>query len=333
MAARSDVAFLSGAVGAPSLAWSGAHPWFSGARVWSTTNSGTDTWLSVLHTLGLEAEPMLMGAMCASFEGDQWTQVGVPTADLWTCHGIAVEELHVWRPLLSHLVAQLDRGNAVLLDVDVFHLPDMIGSGYLREHAPTVIAVTGYDRHAHEVRYIHGANGGTIAGRDLDAILATGGVGGTLLPPHARLVKLDRVMTRTHSELGEIGVALARLHGTRIPAANPVRAFGEALREQGSWLAGGDATHYQRWAYATLHQCGAAFELAGDACRWLAGHGQPVLGAVEPLLAVSRGARSLHQRLVRVPQSGRMPDVAQRVDEMAGAWADAMTILRPIYGA
>jgi len=331
MAVRSDVEFFSGAVGAPALAWNGAHPWLAGARIWSTTNAGTDTWLALLHTLGLEAEPLLMSSMCASFEGDQWTQVGLPAADLWSCHGIAVESLHVWRPLLAHLVAQLDRGNAVLVDVDLFQLPDMIGSGYQREHAPTVIAVTGYDRHAHELHYIHGAHGGTIAGRDLDALLAAG-IGAAHLPPTTRLVKLERLMARSRTELGEIGIALARLHGTRLPADNPVVAFGEALRAHGSWLSGGDASHYQRWAYATLHQCGAAFELAGDACRWLAGHGQPVQGAVEPLKAVSRGARSLHQRLVRVPQSGRMPDVSQTVNEMASAWTDAMAILRPAYG-
>ena len=77
---------------------------------------------------------------------------------------------------------------------------------------------------------------------------------------------------------------------------------------------------------------GVAFELGADVCSWLAYHGEPVIDAVAPLRLVSQAARALHQRLVRVSQSGRMPDVGHTVDDMAGAWDDAMAVLRPLYG-
>ena len=330
MAARSEFDAQPSFVGSPRLAWRGPHAWHQGERVWSTTNSHLDVWIELIHTLDLDPAPILMPTLCADFEGDQWTMTRLSHTDLWACYGIAVEDLFVWRPLLAHFVEQLDRGNAVIVEVDAFHLPDMAGSSYQREHLKTQIAVTGYDRNAHRLRYLHGAAGAEVDGDDLDALI-TAGIGSAQLAPFAQIVKLDRVDGRTSAERAQLGIALARFHATRLPARNPVRAFGDALRSHGAWLAGGDAEHYQRWAFATLQQCGAAFELGADVCAWLASYDEPVSDAVAPLRAVSQSARVLHQRLVRVSQSGRMPDVSQTVDDMARAWDDAMAILRPRY--
>ncbi len=331
MAARPEFAQQTGFVGSSRLNWRGPHPWHQGERVWSTTNSHLDVWIELLHTLDLDPAPLLLPTLCADFEGDQWTLTSIASGDLWACYGIVVEDLLVWRPLLAHVVEQLDRGNAVLVEVDAFHLPDLTGGSYEREHRKTVIAVTGYDRHAHRLRYIHGSVGAEVGGDDLDA-LVTAGIGSAQLPPRTQVVKLDRLVARTDAERAMIGAALARFHCTRLPSRNPVREFGDALRAHGAWLAGGDADHYQRWAFATLQQCGVAFELGADVCSWLAYHGEPVIDAVAPLRLVSQAARALHQRLVRVSQSGRMPDVGHTVDDMAGAWDDAMAVLRPLYG-
>jgi nucleotide-binding universal stress UspA family protein len=330
MAAQSEFDAQSGFVGAASLAWRGPHPWHQGERVWSATNSRLDVWIELLHALGLEPAPVLLNTLCADFLGDQWSLTSVLKADLWACYGIAVEELFVWRPLLAHLVEQLDRGNAVLIEVDAFHLPDTAVGSYQRAHVKTMIAVTGYDRNSHRLRYLHGGVGAEIDGEDLDALLAAG-IGGAQLPPFAQVVRLERHVPRTELERAQIGVELARFHGTRIPAKNPVRSFGDALRTHGAWLTGGDSDHYQRWAYATLQQCGASFELSADVCVWLTSHGEPVGDAIEPLRAIAKAARALHQRLARVPQSGRMPDVSQAVDEMAQAWDAAMRVLKARY--
>lgn len=332
MAARSDFDAPAGFVGSERLAWRAPHPWHSGKRVWSSANCHLDVWVELLHTLDLDPAPVLFSTLCADFEGDQWTLTHIPRSDLWTCYGIGLDDLCVWRPLLAHFVEQFDRGNAVLVEVDEFHLPAMVASSYQREHLKTLIAATGYDRRTHCLRYLHGALGAEVGGRDLDALL-TAGIGSAQLAPSTWIVKLERMIPRTPAERATLGVALARFHGTRLPARNPVRAFGEALRAHGAWLAGGDAEYYQRWAFATLHQCGAAFELGADVCAWLASHGQPVDAAVPHLRNVSYSARTLHQRLVRVSQSGRMPDVAHTVEDMARSWDEAMTVLRPLYGA
>ncbi|HYW51453.1 MAG TPA: DUF1839 family protein [Gemmatimonadaceae bacterium] len=332
MAVRSDVESVAGFRGPKALAWRGPYAWHDGERLWSTTNRQLDLWIELLHTLELEPEAVLFPALCVDFEGDHWTHAQVSPTDLWTCYGIAVDEIPVWRTVLAHVVEQLDRGHAVLLDADEFHLPDMAGSSHHREHARTLIAVTGYDQRAHTLRYLHGATEGLVGGADLDA-LTTPDPAGAQLAPSMRVVKLDRMMARTPTERAQLGIALARYHGTRLPQRNPVRAFGDALRTHGAWLAGGTADQYQRWAFATLHQCGAAFEIAADVCAWLAQRGEPVSAAVPHLRLVSRAARTLHQRLVRLPQQGRMPDVSQTISDMAHSWDDAMAILRPRYGA
>lgn len=331
MAVRSEFQEQSRFVGSPRLEWRGPHPWHQGERVWSATNSNLDAWIELLHALDLDPAPVVMPALCADFHGDHWTLTTVSTADLWACYGIVVEELFVWRPLLAHVIEQLDRGNAVLVEVDAFHLPDMMGSSYHREHSKSLIAITGYDRVAHRLRYLHGMLGADVGGDDLDALLSAG-IGEARLAPHVTVVRLDRLAPRTPAERAQVGIALARFHGTRFPVRNPVREFGAALRAHGAWLAGGDAEHYQRWAYATLQQCGAAFEVGADACFWLAQNGEPVAEAVAPLRRLSQAARALHQRLVRVSQSGRMPDVGHTVEDMAKAWDDAMSVLKPVYG-
>jgi hypothetical protein len=322
----------TGFVGAPALAWRDAHPWHAGPRVWSSANSQLDVWISLLHTLRLDPAPCLTPAWCADFEGDQWTLFRMLETDLWATYGVSVRELHIWRPLLAHLVEQLDRGHAVLVDVDAFHLPDLLASSYQREHTKVTIAVTGYDRHAHRLRYLNGGVEASADGDDLDAML-TAGIGSAQLPPVVQLVRLDRMTPRTSDDCAVIAKALASLHGTRIPARNPVRAFGDAMRTHGAWLAGGDTELYQRWAFATLQQCGASFELAGDVCDWLTTHGEPLTDAAEQFRRISRTGRELHQRLARAPQSGRMPDIAASIDEMAVAWDAAMADVRPRYGA
>jgi hypothetical protein len=330
MAARSEFESQPGFVGSPRLTWRGPHSLHQGERVWSTTNSHLDVWIELMGVLDLDPTPVLLPTLCTDFEGDQWTQARVAPTDLWACYGIAVEELFVWRPLLAHFVEQFDRGNAVLVEVDAFHLPDTSGGSYQREHVKTLIAATGYDRHAHRLRYLHGAVGAEVDGDDLDALI-TAGIGSAQLAPFAQIVKLERIAQRTADERRQIAVALARFHATRIPASNPVRRFGQALRTHGAWLAGGDAEHYQRWAFATLQQCGAAFELSADVCAWLREAGEPIDAAIAPLRAVSHSARMLHQRLVRVSQSGRMPEVSQTVEDMARSWDDAMAVIRPLY--
>jgi hypothetical protein len=332
MAAQSEIHHPDGMIGSPRLVVSSRPTLLDDDREWPRSNAQVDLWISLLSALGHDPVPALSAVLCADFEGDQWTHTRVGASDLWACYGIDVQDLNVWRPLLAHLVEQLHRGNIVLVDVDAFHLPDTVGVRYQREHVKTLIAVTAYDRNAHRLHYLHGANSATLEGDDLDGLL-TAGIGSAQLPPFAQIIKLERMMQRTEAERTTLATALVRLHGTRIPARNPIRAFSDKLREHGAWLAGGDTEQYRKWSYATVQQCGSAFELAADVTGWLAMSGEPVGDAVPHLQQIAQDAKILHHKLIRVPQSGQMTNVSELTDRMAAAWDAAMAILKPRYGA
>lgn len=330
MAVRSEFESSGNVVGSERLSWRGLHPWHTDTRQWPSANDRLDAWIETLHALGADPAPVLMPAFAADFEGDQWTSVAVSPQDLWSCYGIGVDDMTVWRPLLAHVVAQLDRGNAVMVEVDAFHLPASPAC-YQRAHQKTVIVATGYERHTHRLRYLSGSGGAFVGGEDLDALL-TAGIGSAQLAPSVQIVKLDRLTLRTPADRAVLAIALARMHGTRMPTRNPFRAFSDALREHGAWLSGGDDEHFRKWAQATLQQCGAAFELSAHVTAWLETHGEAVGAAVPHLHAIAHGARTLQVKLSRAPQAGRMPDVSATLAECAHAWDDAMTILRPRYG-
>jgi hypothetical protein len=316
----------------PSLRWDASHALHASDRMWPETNCYLDVWIELLHSLGLDPVPALLPTLAIDFEGDHWTFAKVAPTDLWALYGIVVEELLVWRPILTHATEQLSRGNVVLVEADSFHLPDTAGTSYQREHVKSTIAMTGYTPSARTLHYLHAVGGYTLAGEDLDGVLGTG-IGVASLPPFAELVKLDRMERRSTADLGRIARSLAQLLGTRLPTRNPVRAFTDALREHAAWLQAGDMDHYHQWAFATVRQCGASFELAASTVAWLAEQaGEPVDGAVPHLSRIASGAKTLQFKLARVPASGRVPDVSAILVDMADAWDSAMVVLKSRYG-
>ena len=59
-------------------------------------------------------------------------------------------------------------------------------------------------------------------------------------------------------------------HLARRPRDNPVARFARALRARTCReLQAKGLAHYHAWAFATMRQLGAAFELAGAHLRWL----------------------------------------------------------------
>ena len=65
--------------------------------------------------------------------------------------------------------------------------------------------------------------------------------------------------------------------GKRNPSRESVPAIQRAarfVRGNLEWLADKDLPTFHRYAFATLRQCGAAFELAALYLRWLTEHGE-----------------------------------------------------------
>ncbi|HEX3870428.1 MAG TPA: DUF1839 family protein, partial [Pirellulales bacterium] len=83
-------------------------------RRWAETNCYVDVWVELLHAWGFEPLAALPFTVAIDFEGDQWTFFKFPLADLTELYGLDVQELAIWRPLVSHVEEQIVLGRPVL---------------------------------------------------------------------------------------------------------------------------------------------------------------------------------------------------------------------------
>src|SRR6185295_12402268 len=93
----------------------------------------------------------------------------------------------------------------------------------------------------------------------------------TFMPLFAELLRIDRVVRRPREELVAMSRQLLRTHFARRPAHNPILRFQRRLEEDFPDIQQRGLDHYHAWAFATVRQLGAAFELAAFHLRWLDG--------------------------------------------------------------
>jgi hypothetical protein len=121
-------------------------------------------------------------------------------------------------------------------------------------------------------------------------------------------------------------------HLQRRPASNPVRHFQERFERDLPAMQDRGLGHYHAWAFGTIRQLGAAFELAALNLKWLATHGteglETATAAFEELSATNKtfilkGARATNSR--------KPFDGAPLFDGMAGAWERGLASLDALW--
>ncbi len=302
------------------------HPLHSEGQVWLEKNCYADVWIEMLHALGLDPLAMLSFTLAVDFEGDQWTFFKPPHTDLHALYGIDVQELTVWRPLIEHLQEHLAAGKWVSTEADAWWLPDTAGTDYRRQHTKTTIVVNDLDLAAQRMGYFHNASYHTLEGEDLQRLLRIDEPPGPpQLPLFAELVRVDRVRRSHRVELQRVAGALLVQHFERRPATNPVRRFADRfvcelprIQEQG-------LPHYHQWAFATIRQCGSAFELAAAHLRWQAAEDAAAQDAARAFLRIAEGCKVLILKAARAVAHRRALDAAPLFDEMAASWDEGMT--------
>jgi hypothetical protein len=86
--------------------------------------------------------------------------------------------------------------------------------------------------------------------------------------------------------------------------------------------------YYHAWAFASIRQAGAAFDLAAANLRWQAGFGHPELvTAAESFEAIAQGNKALILKGARAVNSGRPFDATPMMTDMAQAWERGMGLL------
>ena len=301
--------------------------------VWVEKNCYIDIWIEVIHALGLEPRAILPFVTAVDFEGDQWTFFKPPHAELLDLYGIDVQELNVWRPLLEHALEHLAAGKMISTEADAFWLPDTSGTDYRRQHTKSTIVLNDIDLEKRTLGYFHNAGYYRLEGEDF---ARTFGLeqphDPTFMPLFAELVRVDRVVQRPTDELVAMSHMLWLRHLKRRPETNPVRRFQERFERDLPAIQDKGLAYYHAWAFGTIRQLGAAFELAALNLKWLAEHGTeglvPAIAAFEELSTTNKtfilkGARVTHSR--------KQFDGTALFDGMAGAWERGTTTLETLW--
>ena len=295
--------------------------------VWVEKNCYIDVWIELLNALRLEPNACMSFTLALDFEGDHWTFFKPPHAELRTLYGIDVQEMNEWRPLIEHAAEHLAAGKLISTEADAFWLPDTAGTDYRQQHSKTTILLNDLDLAHERLGYFHNAAYFELEGEDFRQLFGREAVAGAL-PLYAELIRIDRLQRRPTPELANLSGQLLRQHLAWRPASNPVLRFAARFNADLAQLHARGLPHYHAWAFTTLRQLGAGFELASNHLRWLAPHGGADLtSAAERFDVIAQDCKALILKLARVVNAKRALDATEAFAPMAQAWDDGMGLL------
>lgn len=303
------------------------HAMHSEHAVWAEKNCYVDVWIELLHALGLEPAACMSFTLAIDFEGDHWTFFKPPHTDLRVLYGIEVQELNVWRRLIDHAAEHLAGGKLISTEADAFWLPDTAGTDYRQQHSKTTIVLNDLDLDHERLGYFHNASYFKLEGEDFRQLFERDAVA-AVLPLYAELIRIDRVQRRPLPELARLSGQLLREHLAWRPTSNPVPRFAARFDADLPELHAQGLAHYHAWAFTTLRQLGAAFELASNHLRWLAPQSDvQLVSAAERFDVIAQDSKALILKLARVVNGKRAFDAKQNFSPMAQAWDDGMGLL------
>ena len=297
-------------------------------RDWPETNCYVDLWIELLHARGLDPRAGLGFTVGLDFEGDQFTFFKFPPQDLATLYGARVFELSIYDSVEAHVCEQISRGRMTLVEVDAFHLPDTRGVSYGLEHTKTTIAINALDADARRMHYFHNAGFFLADGADFDAIFqrtCPPDANNPILFPYVEFVKFDGTPLIAASLKQAASHCLAQ-HLATAPRRNPVREFANRIEAQAESICLHDATFFHKYAFNTLRQIGANFELLATHLDWLSA--DEFTTASTASRALSTSAKTFQFQLARAVARRRFAGLAQLLDGMAENWDVAIDDLR-----
>lgn len=282
-----------------------AHKLHDPDRIWPLTSCYADLWIELLHVLGLDPYPALAFTADIEWEGDHFTFLKPDLPDLEALYGLRVQELALWDRIEDHVAAQLAQRRLVLLEVDAFHLPDLAGGSYRREHTKTTIAFTAIDRAGQRCAYVHNAAQAMLEGADYEAVLRHSRPAGLPLLGYAELVKGSR-QPLPETSLRAATLALLSVHLERRPATGQTGAFRAAFPTQLDTMLARPAL-FHPWAFNTVRQLGAGAELLASLLGWLdeRGVGRSFAGPQASAIGLASSAKALQFRIARLIARGR----------------------------
>lgn len=304
-------------------------------RTWAETNCYSDVIIELLHGLGHEPMAALPFTLAIDFEEDQWTFFKFPPGDLLELYGLDIQELAPWRPLAEHIETQVGAGHPVLVELDSYFLPDTAGTAYRLAHVKSTVAVNEIDLPNRRLGYFHNQGYHALEGEDFAAVFQTEGlVHARMLPPYIEYVKrAPRFSPLSPAAQVEASLGLLRRHLDRLPARNPFPAFRAQFQRDLAWLLDTDLEAFHAYAFVTLRQYGACFELAATYLGWLGTRGvDGVAGTQAAFDEISQSTKAFQFQLARAMARKKDIDLSP-LEAMAATWEGAMDGLVRRFGS
>lgn len=298
-------------------------------RRWPQTNCYVDLMIEVMHATGHDPVAALGFTVAQDFEGDQFTFFKFPTADLQLLVGLDIQELAVFDRLETHVLTQIERGRLPLVEVDAFYLPDTKGITYGTGHSKTSIGINALDPANRRMHYFHNDGYFSLEGDDYDGIFGQWSdvpAGGLPLFPYAEFVKFD--VTQPARDRAAAALGLLVHHLRRRPKRNPIAAYAAAFERHAEALAHRPPEYFHTYAFNTLRQVGANFELLGTHLNWLDSQRGLFLAEAEAAAnTIAEGVKVMQFRLARAMARQRFDGMAEAIAPMAQAWDSLMAML------
>lgn len=298
------------------------HALHNPERHWPETNCYVDLWIEVLAARGLEPTAMFGFTVRQDFEGDQFTFFKPPLEDLETLFGVTVQELAIFDRVEPHATEQLARGRLPLIEVDGFYLPDTDGVSYRIEHTKTTIAPAVIDTAEKRMEYFHNAGYFELRGADYDAIfraLPEQQAANDALFPYTEFAKFDP--SRAARDLRAVARNLLKRHMEFRPAENPVAAFVHAFPVHAADLQGRPPGYFHTYAFNTLRQLGANFELLGSHLAWLyQDQNADYKEEIDAAQAIAAGAKAFQFQLARAMARSRFAGLEAHLTPLIEAY-------------
>lgn len=299
------------------------HALHASSRRWPETNCYVDLWIEVLATFAVPPESMLGFTLTQDFEGDQLTFFKVPLEDLETLYGIVTTELAIFDSVERHLQVQVERGRLCLVEVDSWFLPDTRGVSYQLEHGKTTIAINRIDPAGLRLEYFHNAGYFELSGQDYAGIFGHGQpTDGLPFLPYTEFSRFTAPAPSVDA-LRRRALDLLARHRARRPRHNPLAGFAEVFPGQVEEVAERSFDFFHKYAFNTLRQAGANFELLTSHLAWLdQSRFADQIAAASRIAETTKTAQFL---LARAVSRRRFGALEHALDPAVEAWDDLMT--------
>jgi hypothetical protein len=150
----------------------------------------------------------------------------------------------------------------------------------------------------------------------------------------AEFIRIERRKHDSAAALARASRDLVARHLSRRPSTNPVARFAARFESDLPYLQEKGLDYYHQWAFGSLRQLGAAFELAAINLRWLEEHRALRADiAAAAFESISNICKSLVLKGARAVNAKRALDVRTPCSTMAEDWEKGVRALETALGA